>query len=702
MGKKNFLTLLLILALLSPLMVGNGYVAAKNGEVASTTPIRLGLGDSIIFGNYTVQFYDVNSNWSVATILLEANNTTRLYFLKEGQVAYYPSRSVYALAVKLVGMSSSSSSVYVSLESPLRLFREGLTMTPNRTVVINSLTSIKLDGLFTNGASFTVRAGSLTKLNLASGTTVSLNCTLPSGVTYSHYLAVHLNSVSNGVATLDLYLPAVVPIPFSIRRTSTANGTRPKGSKLIPYVPVYGGYVYPGDNLTVRYNGSMYEVEVLNVSSADVLLKALWKGKSENIQISVGTGVVRLGRLPLMIELSGVDVTHSRAYITVLAPEGASATPPFHPANITVSISASPKSMLLGQKLVVVINVRNNGPGDVRDLSVAAPVPSGFRLISSSKVWMMNVLPAFSSMPALVYVLEPTSVGNFSIGQATVVYTSNGTKTIKSRLLGGISVYAIPRLVVKATTEGKVIKMNGSGGFPLTLNVSALGTNPRYEFVNDAKVTFQYPNGVSGPAYVSIGRITAGTSVRKSVTVRISGKGLYGIKAYLTYRDPLGDQHTVNLGYVATVDSIPPKVIVRTKVVRVYPKGQQLVSYINETLKSGNPTSLATEIDNVIKPYLPKGVNYWIPVSVVFIVLTAVFVYETARYRAETERLRRKVERRRKPGGLPKKEEAIEGIPGQGQQEFKTKTTREPEGGGEGKTGIMQGEENKGRNEEQS
>lgn len=656
MKSGKLMSLLLIVGMVMPLTLVSAGGSGSKGTFAATSPIALGLGDSVTFGNYTIQFYDVNSNWSLATIALKTNSSERLYFLSGGQTAYYPSEGNYSIAIKLLRIVSSSGKAYISIESPLRLFRRGLTMVPNSTVVVNSLASIKLDEVFTNGAVFTVNTGNLTKLNMNQGTSAVLSCRLSSGVSYSNCLMLHLNSVSGGVATLDVYTPAVIPVPFSVKHVSTANRTSEKAVE-IPYPQVYSGYLYKGDELTVSYNGTTYVLKLTGVSAAGVTVNLSWNKESETLQVPTGTGIVRVKNTPIMLNVMSVDVAHSRALMSVLAPEGASAVPPLHPANVTVSISASPRTLLLGQKIVVVINVRNNGPGDAKDLSVAAPVPNNFKLISSSKVWMMKVLPAFSSMPALVYVLEPTSVGNFSIGQATVVYTSNGTKTIKSRLLGGIKVYSIPQIDVRASTKEVPVTLNGSGTFPIEFRVSAVGSNPNYEFVKDAKLILEYPSGLSGPSTVYLGTIKAGESVSKEVSVHVSGRGLYTVKAYLQYTDPIGNQHTLQIGYIATVDSIPPKVIVKTKVVKVYPTGKALVSYVNQTLKSGNSTALAKELQAVIKPYLPKKVNYWIPIAIVFIVLTGAFVYETARYRGEALRLRRKIERRRKPGGLPKKED---------------------------------------------
>jgi len=657
----KLVSLLLILSLMAPLtLVAGGGVHGKNTlTMAMTSPIALGLGDSVTFGNYTVQFYDINSNWSIATIALKTNGSERLYFLSSGQTAYYPSKGNCSIAIKLVRIVPSAGEVYVAIGSPVRPFREGLTMVPNSTVVINSLTSIRLDGTFTNGAVFTVMTGTLTKLNMSQGTSANVSCKLPSGVTYSNCLIVHLKSVSSSgnMTVIDVYTPVTIPVPFHLKRVSAANRTSEKKTVTVPYVPAYSGYMYGGDKLKISYNGTVYVLELVNVSDSGVKISVTWNNESELLQIPVGTGIVGVKNVPVMLNLKGVDTMHSRALLTVLTPEGASTVPPFHPADVTVSISASPRTLLLGQKIVVVINVRNNGPGDAKDLSVAAPVPNNFKLISSSKVWMMKVLPAFSSMPALVYVLEPTSVGNFSIGQATVVYTSNGTKTIKSRLLGGIKVYSIPQIDVRASTKEVPVTLNGSGTFPIEFRVSAVGSNPNYEFVKDAKLILEYPSGLSGPSTVYLGTIKAGESVSKEVSVHVSGKGLYTVKAYLQYTDPVGNQHTLQIGYVAAVDSIPPKVIVKTKIVKVYPTGKALVSYVNQTLKSGNSTALAKELQAVIKPYLPKKVNYWIPIAIVFIVLTGAFVYETARYRREVLRLRRKIERRRKPGGLPKKED---------------------------------------------
>ncbi len=653
MKSGKLISLILILGLMAPAVAASG--GSWNGSLASTTPIKLGLGDYVVFGNYTIQFYDINSNWSVATVAIESNGSTKLYFLNPGQTALYPSSPGYSIAVRLLKIIPSSGEIYVSIESPLRIFREGLSMVPNGSVVLNSLVSIKLDSVFTNGAVFTVKAGKTAKVEMTQGTSATLSCTLPKGITYSNCLMIHLNSVSNGVANLNLYLPAAFPVPFSIRRVSSANETRPEGRAIV-YTPSFSGYVYTGSSIKVAYNGTNYSLILLNVSPLSATLRVKWNRKSEDVQIPVGVGAVRIKGLPIMVSLRGTDTAHSRAFLMVLTPEGTSVSVPFYPANVTVSFRASPRAVLLGQKIVVVINVSNRGPGDARDLSVAAPVPSGFRLISSSKVWMMSVLPAFSSMPALVYVLEPTEVGNFSIGQVTVVYTSNGTKTIKSNLLGGITVYSLPQLSVQASTPEQPVTMNGSGTFQINFKISAVGTKPAYEFIKDARLILTYPAGLSGPSSVYLGTVRAGETIKKEVTVRVNGKGVYTVGAYLEYTDPIGDQHTLKLGQVAMVDSIPPKVIVKTKVVKVYPEGQELVRYINETLKNGNSTAIASEIQGVIKPYLPRSVNYWIPVAIVFIVLTGVFLYETARYRSEARALRRKIERKRKPGGLPKKE----------------------------------------------
>ncbi|WP_457742259.1 hypothetical protein [Thermococcus sp.] len=140
-------------------------------------------------------------------------------------------------------------------------------------------------------------------------------------------------------------------------------------------------------------------------------------------------------------------------------------------------------------------------------------------------------------------------------------------------------------------------------------------------------------------------------------------ENLSHVSGVLVYYDPLGNEHRITLGNLVTIDSIPPKVIV--KEVKVWPKPEELPQYVNQTLaKMKNATPLAEQIAEVVSQYLPpeNQSNPWKPLTVLFLITTFLAAAVAYNYYSQLERLKQRILRKkqRRPGGLPKKEEEEE------------------------------------------
>lgn len=636
---------------------------------ASMTPVELGLGDSIELANYTIQFYDVSTNWSLVTVKVSYPGGSQLFFLREGETGYFPSRSAEVFEIRVLKIDREYGTVTLGLSSPLRKVRSSLQMTPNETVVLNSNVVIKLFQAWQNGARFGVRLPPLSgflNFTLVNKRGRGFTYYLGNGVNYTNYLYVSLLSASPGVATVDLFMPKLAANNLTIRQIPAGNGSIPFREKVIPYATVYTGYLFLNESLSIGTPNGTVEVMVGKITGNEAYFKVfLPNGTLKIVKTFLRGSPVPVG--PVMLGLNDVDRAHGRVLVEAYAPLGSTAVPPKRSANVSVSVSVVPAEVLLGQTVAVYINVENLGPGDANDLVVTAPVPSGFTLVGKERGWSVGDLPAYSRVPAIVYILKPTSPGRYVIPSVTVTYyNETGDKvTVRSEPVRWVRVYSSPEIEVKTGLSNSTFGVFSSyahtvenGSAYLYFNVSAVGSNSNYTFAKDAAIYLSYPSGVAGPGIVGLGDLRAGQRVEKVIRIRTFLEGRFPIKASLLYADPLGNRHELDLGVVGVLDTVLPKVIVRRETIKVYPPATQLPSYVNRTLKnSSEPGELAKSIYAVLKPYLPKGPQYWKISALILAIIAAILAYLAYGYYSEVQTFRRFLLRKRKsrPGGLPKK-----------------------------------------------
>ncbi len=668
--RKELSLLLIGLLIFIPLPYGGAASTLK----ASITPITLGLGDSVEIANYTIQFYDVSTNWSLVTIQVLHPGGAQLFFLKEGETGYFPSRGSEVFDVTVQSIDRAEGTVTLLISSPLRTVRKDLEMTKNETVVLNSNVQIHLYDSWENGAKLGVKippySGFIT-FTLRRFEGKSFTYPLSESLRYENYLRVSLVSASPSSAVLDVYMPALDADNLTLTTIPAGNSSVPvKLKQPKPYVPVYSGYLFTGESVSVTTGNGTYGVLLTGIENGSATIKLEKKsGNSTSLTLSPGSEPVQAEGFALMLSLGNIDSEHGRVFLNVYAPTGSSVRAPRRPANVNISISAIPTSLMLGEEVAVYINVENLGPGDARDLVVAAPIPSGFELVGNETGWSVGDLPAYSRVPALVYILRPTSPGEFKIsGVMATYYNESGSRIQVTAGPETVRVYSLPELQMNVLASnstyggnwGTYVKTEKNRPVTLLFNISAGGDNPSFEFVKDAAIHVEYPAGVVGPALIGVGNISAGKNVQKAIQARVLSEGHFPIKVSLTYKDPLGNEHELDIGTAIVLDSTPPKVVVKEETVHVYPSEDQLPSFVNQSLQnSTNATALAQRLQGVISYYLPKesGPDYWKMASVILLILALILAYLAYGYYREVQIFRRALlrKRRSRPGGLPKR-----------------------------------------------
>ncbi len=222
-------------------------------------------------------------------------------------------------------------------------------------------------------------------------------------------------------------------------------------------------------------------------------------------------------------------------------------------------------------------------------------------------------------------------------------------------VLKGIRVYSIPGIEVTAqayngTWGGNYVDAKAGDTVKARFTLSAGKGNPNYEFVTNATLLLNLPSGLDGPpSSIKLGTIKAGETRTVQADLKVLKENLTNVGATLVYLDPLGNEHRIELGNLITINSIPPKVIVKVEKVKVWPTAKELPAYVNETLANmSDPRPLAEELKNVTEYYIPaKKGNPWKPLAVLFIILTIVLAGATYRYWDEAEKLRKKLERKK-------------------------------------------------------
>jgi len=641
--------------------------------------LTLGLGDKAKLGPYTVTFSDVSLQWDQVYITVEGPDGSVRDVLKPGQMMYYPSNDSERLliAVKLMWIKRDTQSIILEIMSPLIKFYTNKEMTAGEELTLPEglpQIKIKLESSSSTEAVFTVTTpyGSKYTFDVPEGDSRGISYTLDSKHVYSSYLVIEVLNATKSEAVVNIYVPRVASVDFKIIPKESPTEEQPQPA--VGTTIIYSDYIYVDEILRVKYNNTEYSFKLLSVIPDVIKVEAL-KGNQSIGNYTLGVGDIPkvVGGTPFMLAVRSTQPEYKRAVLRVYGPIEAQVNPILRSAKVVANITAVPKKVLLGQDIVLSIGVENRGRGDAYQLNVAAPIPNGFELISMTKSWQINNLPAFTKLPMLVYVLRPTKVGKFDIGKVIVTYYDDQSletgkmKTIYSNYLAGVEVYGIPDLTVTARayngTWSNYVGAKVNQTVKVQFSITASKGNPNYEFVKNATLYIVVPKGLTGKTVLKVGDIKAGETKTVTADFKVTSEGLSHIGAVLVYLDPLGNEHKLNAGNLVTVNSVPPAVII--KEVKVWPKPEELPAYVNQTLKKmDDPAPLAEEIQGVVAPYVPKKSNPWKPLTIIFLLTTILAGVMAYNYYTKLEKIQEKVlkKKQRRPGGLPKKEEDEEEI----------------------------------------
>ncbi len=696
----------------SLLLSSVGVVSADDTLYGKIYPsVELSLGSKVTVGPYTIEFKDTDRYFTTAVLVVSGPEGTTQVFVQEGTTAYYPSQSNPVLAFRVAIWTQNDKPVaYLDILSPLKKVNpNAITLSAGATYNL-PVGTLRVSSLTNTSATFTVYlpnnpAQSITlKANQSGGITYSFP---NSDFKYSNFVYITVQSVSTKSVTFDVYMPRVAATKittYSGSGSSSSSSSSSSGTQTVSTTLIYNGVLYTNEKLPITVNSTKYYIDLISVVSTKVSLK-VYKGDSVVGVFFVNVGAIQdLKGTPFKILIQRTEPIYNRASLVIYGPENAQVTPILRSADIVATISTVPKAVMLGDDMIIVVSVENKGKGDAYDVTVAAPIPNGFQLVSTTKSWTFKSLPAFTKMPALIYVLKPTKVGKFDIGKVLVKYYDDQSletgqmKTVYSAPLTNIVVYGVPKLSVSAvayngSTTGKYVHAKANQEVTLKFTVSAQKGNPTYEFIKNATLYLVLPKGLQGNSLIKVGDLKAGSSKTVQTKVKVAGQALYNVGAVLVYYDPVGNKHELNLGNLVTINSVPPAVV--TKEVKVWPSESEIPSYIGQLLtKSKDPQKLTEELLVELAPYTTneslsqylnkvlngtnstglakvaydtvtvyyKPSNPWKPLAVIFLLATLVVAGLAYNYRTEADKLRERLEKKksRRPGGLPKKEETEE------------------------------------------
>jgi len=649
---------------------------AEDVQYAEISSVQLGLRDKAVLGPYSFTFADFDPDNDAAKILISGGSESSGVWIEDGQTVYYPSndeKHIFALSVTIWGPDTDPT-VYLDIKSPLKLI-DTVTLQEGKYYTLPSSfpeIKVKLIRSTNDYATFNVYlpySSDPTTVKIYKGSGRGVAYKLNDEYRYEDYLYIKVTDSDSDSATFEVYLPKVASVDFNVIKEGSDDGSSDQNSQEIE--PVYNDLLYVDENLPVKVENTTYYVKLISVVSTKASIE-IYKESTKVSTYFVNVGEVKaISDTPLKISIQNTEPQYNRCKLVVYAPADAQVTPILRSANIVADIDATPKEIMLDDSLVVVVSVENRGKGDAYDVAVAAPIPNNFELVSLTKSWTFETFPAFTKMPALIYVLKPTKVGEFDIGKVTVTFYDDKSletgrkKTIYSQSLTGIKVYNVPSIDVSAQayngTWGDYVTAEVGDNVSLKFTLRASEGNPNYEFVKSATLILDLPDSVDGKKQVEIGTIRAGETKTSQLNLTVLNEDLINIKATLVYLDPLGEEHRLELGNLVTINSLPPK----AKEVKVWPTPEELPAYVNQTLaEMDNPTPLAEELADISADYLPPGSNPWKPFAILLLIVAFVLAGASYKYWDEAERLREKLERKKqkRPGGLPKKaEEETEG-----------------------------------------
>lgn len=654
------------------------YAESASVGKASIDQIMLGLGESATFGDYKIQFADVDQSWTQALIKVYAKDGSLVTskVLPTGYSLPVPDNTNPLFHVRLAWIVRNNQKILISLESDLELVEGDVQINKNdaynlpykfNDVVIPAI-KVKVTNTYEDKANvqITLPYDTITA-TIFEGAYYGVPYKLNGDFEYSPYLYLYLKNATTSYAVFDVYLPKYPTTVFQLGEGGTG-GTIPSTPGAEPTELVYNDIMYEGENLTIDINGTEYALGLNTVGYySSFTLFDENNNPLKSFEVKKGTGY-ELSEAPLVVELIKYESEsmYKRVYLRLYAPRGTEVAPIVRDPKIEVSVSTSSTELLLNDELLVFINVENSGRGRADNVNVVASIPTGFELGSEIGTWSLDTLNPFTEMPVLVYLLKPTQVGKYELGPVLVKYYDE--RGIEREVDSGnplsITVYAIPKLSVTGEafngtwstyvhTQEKTVK--------LKFTISAEGKDSEYEFIKNATLQLTVPDSLDGETKLYVGDLKAGETKTLESDYAILKASNSIISAKLVYQDPVGNWHEENFENLVVVNSLPPAVEI--KEVKVYPEPEELPSYVNTTLANLDNESkveLAEALKNISVSYLPPetGVNWWPIIAILFILVSAVLGYNYVGLKAKYDKALKELGRKkRRPGGLPKKEE---------------------------------------------
>ncbi|MCD6143701.1 DNA cytosine methyltransferase, partial [Thermococcus sp.] len=436
------------------------YVESASVGKASIDQVMLSLGESVTFGDYKIQFADIDQAWTQALIKVYAKDGSLVTskVLPTGYSLSVPDNDNPLFYVRLAWILRSNQKILISLESELELVEGDVQINKNdaynlpykfNDVVIPAI-KVKVTNTYENKANVRIVLPYETiTATIFEGDHYAVPYKLTSDFQYFPYLYLYLKNATTSYAVFDVYLPKYPTTVFQLGEGG-AGGTTPSAPGAEPTELVYNDIMYEGENLIIDINGTEYALGLNTVgyySSFTLFDKD--NNPLKSFEVKKGTGY-ELSEAPLVVELINYESEYKRAYLRVYAPRGTEVAPIVRDPKIEVSVSTSSTELLLNDELLVFINVENSGRGRADNVNVVASIPTGFELGSEIGTWSLDTLNPFTEMPVLVYLLKPTQVGKYELGPVVVKYYDE--RGIEREVDSGnplsITVYAIPKLSV--------------------------------------------------------------------------------------------------------------------------------------------------------------------------------------------------------------------------------------------------------------
>lgn len=656
-------------------------VSGAAPQKATLTLVELGLKDSLVFGNYEIKFTDVDQSWSRVNLeIYESGSRRATAILGYNQVYYYPSQDNPILEITLKYIQSYKKSILIEVGSPLKKVETGKQLNEGQTYTptyLNGKVSIKLVDVTSSSAKFRVTVnGKVYEKIIDVGEGSGFTYIISSDISYYPYVYLEVTSVSsNNYAKFDIYIPNYPATTASIKKASS--GTQEEETQTSPATPeivVYNDIMYAGEILNVHVNNTLYKLRLNSVG----LYSSFSVFDANNTPLEtfqVKSGNYRESKkAPLGVEVvaDSYDTDYNRLTIRLWAPRDSYADPIKREADVKLLMDASGKVLRLGDKLIITLRITNEGRGRALGIKLIPPEMSGFKVETYPNEVSVKQLDAFSEYPLITYVLTPESVGSYSIGAFKVEYYDEfgNRKEVSTGSVGKVMVYEVPN--VDMGVSANYIKLNLSRAKEATVGVtvSVAKGNPSFEFIRNATIHIDLPDGVSTySTEVSLGDLNAGESITKNITFIVEEEGAFPVGFKLTYRDVFGENHEIELPSAVLIDSIKPVVIVKERVetVKVYPEPLELPAYVNQTLQGLDNESrlaLAEKLINVSKAYIPPEppkTNWWAVFAIVFLIAAIGFGVAYYDLKGKYTRAMAELKKREpRPGGIPKKEEEEE------------------------------------------